>query len=72
MHRRKKFPRIKSVFSTFYYCVPNFRALGLIMNDFFLLVGPLNRRYLDDTFVIFEEESQVMCFLEFINSLATR
>ena len=27
------------------------------------------RRYLDDTFVIFEEESQVTCFLNYINSL---
>ena len=26
-------------------------------------------RYLDDTFVIFEEESQVTCFLNYINSL---
>ena len=31
----KNFHESKVFFSNFYYCVPNFRALGLIMNDFF-------------------------------------
>ena len=54
MHRRKFFPRIKSVFFTFYYSVPNFRALGLIMNDFcFLLVGPLKEMFIKSLYSYF-------------------